>query len=89
MTNQNEGCAMTTYCVCCKAEILEKRARRGSHFCGDECRRAYRIARRQGLAERRCRLCGRTNRQQKQLDPVRLAHTISNGVVTNGPTAQN
>jgi hypothetical protein len=50
---------MILYCTICRTPVPEKRASRGSAYCGDECRRAHRLWRRTRLAARRCRLCGR------------------------------
>jgi hypothetical protein len=62
----NAAPAMMTFCTICKALISEKRAARGSHFCGERCHEDYRRARRAWRASRYCRLCGRPAR------PVRL-----------------
>ncbi len=76
---------METFCVMASQErieagiclhaIPEHRRKRGSHFCGKTCHADYRRQRRQELADRKCRLCGRERRQRREIDGVRSAHT--------------
>jgi hypothetical protein len=47
------------FCVRDKVPIPSGRARRGSVFCSDECRRLDKIERRKEKAGKSCRLCGR------------------------------
>jgi hypothetical protein len=56
---------MTLYCTVCLNPLPETRVVRGSPYCSPECRSAYRRWRRDSLAERRCRLCGRPKRKPR------------------------
>jgi hypothetical protein len=66
-----------TYCCVDRKLIPEKRARRGSKFCSNECHGVYRIARRQEKAKKACRLCGRGMPKRKQEEAVRSAHSVA------------
>ena len=70
----------------CLGLLPYRRAKRGAHFCSTECHREYRRIRRQELAGRKCRLCGRTPRPPKQLGRVRSAHK---GLFDALPSADN
>lgn len=56
---------MNFHCVTCGESISEKRVRRGSHFCSNECHRVYRNERRRMKAGINCRLCGRPLRKKR------------------------
>jgi len=57
---------MTRFCTKCGGVIAdEKRVRRGSPYCSDECRREAKRETRALLAQRRCRLCGRVMRPKE------------------------
>jgi hypothetical protein len=71
----------------CLHVIPEKRAKKSCHFCSPACHREYRRLRREGLAKRKCRLCGRPMRKPKsqglaetsaaKLDCVRSAQSAT------------
>ena len=76
---------MTLYCTVCCNPLPETRVVRGSPYCSSECRSAYRKWRRDSLAERRCRLCGRPKRKLRiATEPI--ARTESAGMP--GDTSQ-
>lgn len=53
------------YCTICRAEIADdKRLRRGSPYCSDDCRRTAKTEKRERTAGEKCRLCGRRFRQK-------------------------
>ena len=55
---------LVRFCTKCGVQITdEKRIRRKSPYCSDDCRRESRKELRQLLAAHKCRLCGRTLRQ--------------------------
>jgi hypothetical protein len=56
---------MTTFCILCRAEIPEKRQRRGGVTCCAEHGREYRRQRCAERAKRFCRLCGRKARKPR------------------------
>jgi len=56
---------LALYCVVCRRPISEDRVARGSSYCSNDCRKAYRLARRDWRASRNCRLCGRKARKSK------------------------
>ena len=61
-----KGKPVTRFCTKCGTKISdEKRIRRGSVYCSDGCRREARRENRTLLAQRRCRLCGRTLRHRR------------------------
>jgi hypothetical protein len=66
---------MTTYCILCRAEIPEKRARRGAVTCSPAHHQEYRGQRRSERALRFCRLCGRKARKLKVVGPVLVEHS--------------
>ena len=58
---------MKRYCTLCGHEIADqKRIRRGSPYCSDDCRRQARREARADLGARKCRLCGRVTRKPKR-----------------------
>jgi hypothetical protein len=65
---------MTTFCILCRAEIPEKRARRGACTCCPDHQREYRRLRRAERALKFCRLCGRKARKPKAVGPVLSEH---------------
>jgi hypothetical protein len=56
---------MTRYCILCRGEISEKRARRGAITCSKDHQQEYRRQRRNERALWKCRLCGRRARRPK------------------------
>jgi hypothetical protein len=66
---------MTTFCILCRTEIPEKRARRGAITCCSEHGREHRRQRRAERATKFCRLCGRKARKPKIAAPVLAEHT--------------
>jgi hypothetical protein len=57
---------MILRCQVCQAEIPEDRLKRKSGTCSIECMREVKRLRRDLLAVRRCRLCGRSFRSHPQ-----------------------
>ena len=55
---------MKFYCMVCRRVVPELRVRRKSPYCSKECRGVSRRARRDWMAKRRCRLCGRAFRRR-------------------------
>lgn len=63
---------MLRFCTVCREQISdEKRLRRSSPFCSDECRRQAKNTKRNLSALKKCRLCGR--RFRKKVDRFILA----------------
>jgi hypothetical protein len=58
------------FCILCKSEIDGGRARRGAVTCSDKCAREVSRQRRQAVAEKKCRLCGRRFRNRKPVGAV-------------------
>jgi hypothetical protein len=65
---------MTTFCILCRAEMNEKRARRGAVTCSPDHQQEYRRQRRSERALKFCRLCGRKARRPKAVASVLLKH---------------
>ena len=66
---------MITYCILCRAEIPEKRARRGAITCSPDHQQEYRRQRRSERALKFCRLCGRKARRPKVVASVLQEHS--------------
>jgi hypothetical protein len=69
------------FCILCRAEIDGARARRGAVTCSDGCARELSRQRRQAVAEKKCRLCGRRFRNRKPLGSV----SENAALATNNP----
>jgi hypothetical protein len=69
------GVAVTTYCILCRSEIQEKRARRGPITCCSDHGQEYRRQRRSERATKFCRLWGRKARRPKAVTPVPVEHS--------------
>jgi hypothetical protein len=68
------------YCTICRAEIADdKRLRRSSPYCSDDCRRTAKVEKRERTAGEKCRLCGRRFRAKASAVPdasATVAHTF-------------
>jgi hypothetical protein len=58
---------MITYCILCRAEIPEKRQRRGACTCSTDHAEELRRQRRSARAGHACRLCGRKVRKPRSV----------------------
>jgi hypothetical protein len=74
--NPRKKPSMSLYCTVCRNRWPETRVVRGAPHRSPECRSAYRRWRRDSLAERRCRLCGRPKRN-REVPPRRLQRCMT------------
>ena len=66
---------MVTFCIMCRELIREDRQRRGAVTCCPDHAKEYRRQRRAERAKKSCRLCGRSAKRSKAVEPVPHEHT--------------
>ena len=79
------------YCTICRNQITdERRLRRGSPYCSDDCRRLAKNEKRDHRAEEKCRLCGRKFRRKTEpsggVEPKAMPDTTTPSAATETST---
>jgi hypothetical protein len=75
MSDARGFAVMRLFCMACRGEMPEERARKKkARTCSNKCQAEYRNRMRQERAERKCRLCGRRYKKKRSGEPVLMEH---------------